>query len=124
MHGKTVILVEDDDDLREILVERLRPAYVTISFADPESAWEALRRGLKADLVITDLYFYGSHGYQFIANLRTDPMLSGLPVIVLSGDPNVEAFGAITGIAAYSKDICENADNLRLAVRAALEPSA
>jgi CheY-like chemotaxis protein len=81
-----VLVVEDDTDIREILVELLQDhGYRAIGASN---GLEALRRlrddGLKPCLILLDLMMPVMDGATFRAEQQRDPALSDIPVVVLS----------------------------------------
>jgi len=86
---KELILVADHADTREYLSELLREEYQVHSVADGAEAIEATRR-LRPALVLTDVKIPGIDGVQVLRAIRSDVLLSGTPVIVLSERANEE----------------------------------
>jgi len=65
--SEQVLIVEDDRELREMLLDALRDAgYVPTGFSRAELALQALAGGLEADLVLTDLLMPGIHGHELM----------------------------------------------------------
>jgi DNA-binding NtrC family response regulator len=83
-----VLVVEDDLELREMLLDALRDAgYASTGFARAEAALQALARGQPADLVLTDLLMPGMHGQELMTRIhRERPELN---VVIMT------AFGSI-----------------------------
>jgi len=82
---KDVLIVEDDDRLREILEELLSGAgYRPIAVQDGREALDWLSR-MPVDLMILDLLLPHLDGRQLIARVRKTPQWSAVPIIVLSG---------------------------------------
>lgn len=89
---KKILIVEDDLDLREALSEVLRDeGYSVAMAADGREALDHLRRQSRPSLILLDLTMPVMNGWQFRAEQRQDPALSGIPVVVLSaGDYRAE----------------------------------
>lgn len=87
----TILLVEDDYDVREALVETLRDrGYEVQTAADGEQALKVLRGGLRPGLILLDLMMPRMSGSEFrMAQIR-DPELSRFPVVLLSADGRME----------------------------------
>ena len=67
---KTILVIDDDDDLREILCIRLRSAeYMVIAASDGHSGMQAYYAN-KPDLVITDLVMPEKEGIEVIMELQ------------------------------------------------------
>jgi CheY-like chemotaxis protein len=77
-----LLVVEDDDDLREIMQRTLSGAGYDVQLAT--NGLEALQRVKEAhpDLVLLDLMMPEMDGFEFLHHLRNDPKYSQLPVIV------------------------------------------
>jgi CheY-like chemotaxis protein len=82
---RRILIVEDDTDLREALSDILRDeGYHVSSAGDGREALDHLRRELRPSLILLDLTMPVMNGWQFRAEQRQDPDLSGIPVVVLS----------------------------------------
>jgi len=87
----TILLVEDDYDVREALVETLRDRdYVVQSAADGEQALKVLRDGFRPGLILLDLMMPRMSGSEFRMVQMRDPELSSMPVVLLSADGRME----------------------------------
>ncbi len=87
----TILLVEDDFDVREALVETLRDrGYEVQAAGDGEQALKVLRSGLRPGLILLDLMMPRMSGSEFRMIQRTDPDLSSYPVVLLSADGRME----------------------------------
>jgi CheY-like chemotaxis protein len=87
----TVLIVDDDDETRELFSDVLGSEFSTLEAADGAAALELLRRR-PVDLVVTDVHMPAMNGAELLHAIRADPALERLPVIVQTGDPN--ALGA------------------------------
>ena len=110
--------MEDDLDLREALSEVLRDeGYNVAMAADGREALDCLRRQWRPSLILLDLTMPVMNGWQFRAEQRQDPALSGIPVVVLSaGDHLAEQMGPL-GITDYVRKPIELSRLLRLIER-------
>src|SRR6202008_4644421 len=89
--GKPHILMADDNaDLRDYVSRLLRGEYRVEAVANGQAALEAAR-ARKPDLVLTDVMMPGLDGFGLIRELRADPELRTVPVIVLSARAGEEA---------------------------------
>src|SRR4051794_15472510 len=87
----TILLVEDDFDVREALAETLREEGYTVDCAcDGEEALQYLRGGGRPGLILLDLMMPRMSGSEFRMVQRVDPALSHLPVVLLSADSRME----------------------------------
>jgi CheY-like chemotaxis protein len=80
------VLVVDDDDLqRDVLAEVLASAgYAVVVAADGVAALEVARASTP-DLVVLDLLMPRLDGASVLAELRRDPALASVPVVVTTG---------------------------------------
>ncbi len=82
----TVLLVEDDDSIREIVGEVLSSrGYEVLAARNGREALEILRRrSIPPRLILLDLMMPDMDGKQFLAEKRKDPAMVPIPVIVLT----------------------------------------
>ena len=116
--ARSILIVEDDSDLREALSEVLRDEGYTVEMAaDGREALDHLRRQSRPSLILLDLTMPVMNGWQFRDEQRQDPDLSGIPVVVLSAsDRLAEQMGAL-GISDYVRKPIELSRLLRLIER-------
>ena len=82
---KTILVVDDEADVRTFLTTVLQGAdYETVTAEDGAQALEVARRE-KPDLVILDLAMPQQSGTDFYRKLSKDKELGHIPVIVVSG---------------------------------------
>ncbi|RUL85532.1 response regulator [Tautonia sociabilis] len=94
----SIVLADDDDDLRRVTAAALRAAGMIVREAsDGEHALEQVRRHRPSALVL-DLWMPRLDGLQVLDALRFDPAAGRLAVIVLTGD--AEADGRLLALAA------------------------
>ncbi len=84
---KTIYLAEDDIVTRTLIAEQVKACgYSVVAFEDGISAYEALLANPGgADLLITDVRMPGMDGTELIDRLRSMPVFSRLPIIIMSG---------------------------------------
>jgi CheY-like chemotaxis protein len=83
---KTILLVEDDPALRESVGDFLRDrGYSVEREGTGVAALSRLRGGVRPSLILLDLMMPAMTGWDFLAEMRKDPSLDGIPVVVLSG---------------------------------------
>ena len=85
----TVLLIDDREDCittLDLALEKL-PGVVLRSAPTAEAAWEVLRH-FPIAAVITDIQLPNMTGLELISRIRRDPDLKGLPIVVVSADPN------------------------------------
>lgn len=84
--GQTVLVVDDDPDVRACYQLVLEPAFRVVEAADGRDALEVLEHERVA-LALVDVHMPGMNGVEFVRALRADPRWSELPVIVQTSDP-------------------------------------
>ncbi|HEY4187412.1 MAG TPA: response regulator [Polyangia bacterium] len=93
-----IVLVEDDEEFAESLAEVLRDeGHGVTVFTLPEEAIEWLLSGQRAALVLLDLRTPGMSAQRFRAMMMATPALRALPVVVVSGDPNIRRIAGSIG---------------------------
>lgn len=83
--AQTVLVVDDDDDLRETIADALSLAgYTTASVRDGAEALATLRAGQRPDLMLLDLMMPGMTGWEVYETVRATPSLRELPVLIMT----------------------------------------
>jgi CheY-like chemotaxis protein len=83
----TILLVEDDLDVREALAETLREEGYDVDCAnDGVEALDYLRGGGRPGLILLDLMMPRMSGSEFRLAQKKDPLLVRYPVVLLSAD--------------------------------------
>lgn len=80
---ETILLIDDDDEIRSYLEEKLSESY-KISVSD--NGTSGLQKALKElpDLIISDIRMPGLDGYQIVKRLKTNPNTNHIPIILLT----------------------------------------
>lgn len=79
-----ILIVDDDEQNREMLSRRLRRCGYTVSSAANGLHALQLARSQHFDLVLLDMIMPGLDGFQVMAKMKNDPVLREVPVIMLS----------------------------------------
>ncbi len=101
--GATVLVVEDEEDIRELLNFNLRRAgFEVVLAASGEAALSAVSDHIPS-LVLLDLMLPGIDGYEVCRRLRKSPQTRHLPIIMLTAraDSDDVATGLHTGADDY-----------------------
>ena len=85
---RQILIVEDDESLRRIVVRHLRGLGYRVAEADSaEAAVETLDRGLRPDVVILDLNLPGDTGWDLLRGVALDA--AGRPPVVITSATTV-----------------------------------
>ncbi len=117
----TVLVVDDNSDMREYVAELLSSEYDVHTASDGIEALEKLSE-VRADLVLTDVMMPNLDGFGLLEKMRADPATTSTPVIMLSARAGEE--GTIEGLEAGADDYLVkpfSARELRARVRANIE---
>lgn len=83
--GCTVLVVEDDGDIREAVVDILRDNGFQAHGAEHgQDALNLLENGLRPEAIVTDLMMPVMTGWELLSRVVTTPTLAEIPVIVMS----------------------------------------
>lgn len=86
MSAPTVVIAEDDGELRELVEYTLESdGYAVEAFGAGDDCWERLESGDVPDLVILDIMMPGMDGLDVLERIRNDDRLADVPVVFLSG---------------------------------------
>jgi signal transduction histidine kinase len=96
-----LLVADDNADMRQYLTRILRPHWHVDAVADGSEALAFVRR-VRPDLIVTDVMMPGLDGFGLLRELRADPVLRSIPVIMLSARAGEEA--RIEGIQAGAND--------------------
>jgi DNA-binding response OmpR family regulator len=81
---KSILVVEDDRFLRELMSQKLiREGFKTILAVDGEEGLKKIKEE-KPGLVLLDLILPGIDGFEVLTKVKADPEISQTPIIILS----------------------------------------
>lgn len=122
--AKTVMIVDDEPDLVELLRMGFEDSgFVVCTAGNGQEALDLLRGGLRPGLILLDLMMPVMNGRQFCAVRANDPLLAGIPVVVITGAGNAQTLPEIAGpIERIIEKPCELALLLDLAAKYCGEP--
>jgi len=82
--AKTILIIEDDKFLRELIAKKLTQENFDVSEAiDGEEGMKKIKEK-KPQLVLLDLILPGIDGFEVLARIKEDPALAQISVIILS----------------------------------------
>lgn len=85
----TVLIVDDNADIRAYVRSHLAGQYMTVEAADGENALTALGTHLP-DLIISDVMMPRMDGFKLLETLRSDPETDFIPIILLTARAEAE----------------------------------
>ena len=81
---KKILIVEDDNFLRELIAKKLIDENYKVSEAvDGEEGLKKIKEE-KPDLIVLDLILPGVDGFEVLSKMKEDDALKSIPVIILS----------------------------------------
>jgi CheY-like chemotaxis protein len=90
----SILLVEDDRDIREMLVTLLEMAGFRVdAFDSAEGGLNALREA-EFDLILTDYALPRHSGMWLLENAEAEGLIRGTPVVIVTAHPHVEGTAA------------------------------
>ena len=121
----TVLVVEDDFDLRDALVPILEyEGHRVVSAANGQEALDRLHTMPPPSLILLDLMMPVMNGEEFRAEQLRDPTLASIPVVVVSAHPGAEERARRIGAAGCVKKPFEIEDLLEQVRRSSRRPVA
>ena len=99
--GTTVLVVDDNADMRTYLARLLSPIWAVRTAPDGEEALARIAER-RPDVVLTDVMMPRIDGFELLHRLRADPATRSIPVIVLTARAGQEA--AVEGFEAGVDD--------------------
>jgi signal transduction histidine kinase/DNA-binding response OmpR family regulator len=94
---KTIVIVEDNEDLRFYLKENLRGQYHVEEATNGKEGWEKIKL-VNPDLVVSDIMMPLMDGIELAKKIKTDTLTAHIPVILLtamgSEEKQIEGFHA------------------------------
>src|SRR5471030_2681013 len=81
------ILIADDDPMMVKLIEfNLRRAGLDVIICREGSTVVARAHAEQPDMIILDVMMPGRSGLELVADLKADPILASLPVLIVTGE--------------------------------------
>jgi len=81
-----VLIVDDEDDVRQALATLLRSEDFDVAVASGvEDAYRQIREGFRPCVVLLDLHMPGLDGWVFLDRMGSERGLTDVPVVIVSG---------------------------------------
>ena len=107
---KIILKVEDDEILlRALYLLFHNSGYTIASATDGDSALKMAQR-LKPDLVLLDLLLPKMNGFDVLRDMKADPNLKNIPVVVLSNLGDVSDIEKAKGLGAFDYYVKANTE--------------
>jgi two-component system, chemotaxis family, chemotaxis protein CheY len=97
LSGKTVLIVDDSQDIRDAFTHILDyEGYIVATASNGQEAWDCLEKQ-RPDLILLDLMMPVLNGWDFASKLRERSEFSDIPVVILSASvsntPDINKIG-------------------------------
>jgi signal transduction histidine kinase/DNA-binding response OmpR family regulator len=89
-HRDRILLADDNADMREYVRRLLGSRFMVEAVTNGEDALNAARR-LRPDLIVTDVMMPVMDGFELLRNIKADPALRDVPVLMLSARAGEES---------------------------------
>jgi two-component system chemotaxis response regulator CheY len=104
LSGETVLIVDDDGDLRGALRDALiEEGFRVGGVENGRQAIDVLKAGARPSVILLDLHTPEMDGLEFRRRQILDPTIARIPVVVLTGDLEKEEEAKRLGVAFYLK---------------------
>jgi len=120
--ARSILVVEDDEATRRLLVRALRTVYTVYEAADGEAASKMLDAHARVDCVVSDIMMPRLSGTDLARKMRADPRLKNVPILFVTAKK--EAGDVVDGITSGArfylrkpfklKDLLEKVESLFL----------
>lgn len=88
--GKSILLVEDEEGIRQFMAERLMQDFVVETAENGVKALEILQQG-HVDLVISDIMMPEMDGYELCRRLKSNERTSHIPIVFLTAKNDLDS---------------------------------
>lgn len=88
--NSTVLLVEDDEALREFLMEQTNVSFSVVTARNGQEALDKLR-DMHIDIVVTDIMMPIMNGFELCKQMKQDVNLSYIPVVFITAKNDAES---------------------------------
>jgi signal transduction histidine kinase/DNA-binding response OmpR family regulator len=89
-HESTVLIVEDNDELRHYIADLLKSEFNVVLACDGNDGMNKAFQNIP-DIILSDVMMPGPDGYKLCALLKKDERTSHIPLILLTARDNIES---------------------------------
>jgi CheY-like chemotaxis protein len=86
-HQLTVLIVEDEQETRELTAEVFRAHQFQVLLADSVAAASRILEEVKPSMVLLDVAMPDGDGLGLLRRMKRDPNLAGISVVLVTGVP-------------------------------------
>ena len=84
MNEKTVMIIEDEEDAAELFAEMMRVSGFRVVKTSSSAPAIRMMTAEKPDVILLDIMMPEISGLDILRQMRRDPALAGIPVVVVS----------------------------------------
>ena len=93
-----ILIIDDEDELIKLEKKRLEKNHYDVITASDGVEGIAKAREFKPDLIVLDVMMPNLDGYSFVQELKRDPEIHSIPILVVSAREQLKDIFAIEGI--------------------------
>lgn len=90
-HARTILVVDDNEDMRTFLTNILAPNYNIQTAGDGEEAWLMITTGKAPDLIVSDLMMPKLDGLELTQRIKSSTDTNYIPLILLTAKSAIES---------------------------------
>ncbi len=96
MKSGRILVIDDDASIRDVMKMSLETeGYEVVSAENGKAGLESIKLAGRPSVIVLDLMMPVMNGWKFLDAMKTDPVLTSIPVIVISAfvdqEPNIAA---------------------------------
>jgi CheY-like chemotaxis protein len=104
MNDTTVLVIDDDAEIRQALAELLEDEeYGVLLAANGKDALDLIGRGMRPDVILLDVMMPVMDGWHFLSARLKDPDLVEVPIIIISAGQEAEREARKVGVFEVAK---------------------
>ncbi len=84
MKRPLVLVIDDSANIRRLLLHNLGKRFDVLAAESARAALDLLEEGRVPDLMIVDVAMPGMDGFSFVEQVKGDPFLKAVPVVMLT----------------------------------------